>query len=476
MKTAPKEKNKPGSVGEMITIALPMVVSFGCDTAMTFTDRLFLARLGPEYMSASMAGGLTCFTMMTFFIGLISYSTALVAQYLGAGRKERCSIFTTQAIFIAAVGYPVIVLCRPSAHLFFDSMGIAPGQLVLQKTYFDILLYGVVFSLLRCALASFFSGIGRTRIVMLASATAMIINIVLNYILIYGKLGVPALGIGGAALGMIIGGFSSCVVLLFAYFKRSNIREFSIARSFRFDSVAMVKLLRFGYPSGAEMFLNLFAFTIMVFLFHSGGSAAAAASTVAFNWDMVTFVPLLGIEIGVTSLVGRYMGAKRADIAHRTVMSGVKVGSMYAGIMFVLFVALPYQLVNVFNPGTSDVIFLQAQPMAVAMVKIVAVYVLAEVFFVVFTGALRGAGDTFWAMAISVFLHWLLTSIVFIMIKFYNLDVPAAWAALVIVFLIFSILPYLRYRQGKWKSIRVVEPEESIVVLASDRFHEPVDL
>ena len=80
---------------ELLAIALPMVISQTCDTIMMFTDRLFLSRLGPEQMNASMAGGLTCFVMMTFFLGLTGYSTALVAQYLGAGRKDRCATATT---------------------------------------------------------------------------------------------------------------------------------------------------------------------------------------------------------------------------------------------------------------------------------------------------------------------------------------------------------------------------------------------
>ena len=84
-----------GGVRELLAIALPMVVSHACETAMTFTDRLFLSRLGPEQMNAAMAGGLTCFMTMTFFLGLTGYTTALVAQYLGAGRKQHCAVATT---------------------------------------------------------------------------------------------------------------------------------------------------------------------------------------------------------------------------------------------------------------------------------------------------------------------------------------------------------------------------------------------
>lgn len=471
-----KPHRDPGGIQEMITIALPMVVSFSCDTAMTFTDRLFLAKLGSEYMSAAMAGGLTCFTLMSFFLGVIGYSTALVAQHLGAGRKKRCSIFITQAALIAVVAYPVILLCRPLVHIFFDRMGAAPAQLVLQKEYFDILIFGAIFSLWRNGLASFFSGIGRTSIVMIAAATAMVVNVGLNYLLIYGAWGFPALGIRGAAIGTIIGGMSGCAVLLAAYLRQANVREFDIRRSFCFDRAAFSKLLYYGYPAGAEFFLNLVAFTLIVFFFHAGGPEAAAASTVAFNWDMVTFVPLLGIEIGVTSLVGRYMGASRSDIAYRAVLSGLKIGFIYAAVMLALFAVYPSQLVDVFRPDVAGETFLQARPAAVAMVKMVAIYVLAEVIFIVFTGALRGAGDTFWAMSISVGLHWLLAGVVYLILAHYRYTTTAAWAAMIVIFMVFAIFPYLRFRQGRWKSLRLVEPQEQGVLAAADRFHEPSDL
>jgi len=91
-------EHTPGGIREMLAIALPMVISYAADTVMTFTDRMFLSRLGPEVMNAAMGGGLTAFMMSTFFLGLIGYSTALVAQYLGANRKSSCPTVKSQEL------------------------------------------------------------------------------------------------------------------------------------------------------------------------------------------------------------------------------------------------------------------------------------------------------------------------------------------------------------------------------------------
>ncbi len=458
----------------MIAIALPMVVSQSCDTVMIFTDRLFLSKLGPEQMNAAMGGGLTSFMMMSFFIGLTSYSTALVAQYLGAGRKQDCPLAVSQTVILSLIAYLPILACRPLAHGLFEIMGISSAQLVPQKTYFDILLYGIIIGLLRTSLSSFFSGIGRTGIVMIASFTAMIVNVILNYIFVFGKFGCPSLGIKGAAYGTILGGISGLLVLAISYFRKSHWVEFALSKSFRFDKEVMKKLLRFGSPTGAEMFLNILAFNAMVMTFHAHGLVTATAATIVLNWDLVSFVPLIGVEIGVMSLVGRSMGAGDPDSAHRAAMSGLKLGLVYSFFILILFVGFPSYLVNMFRPAGSGEVFYAAFPAAMAMLRLASLYVMVEALFIVFIGALRGAGDTLWAMGMSVGLHWFMASILFVMLRVLGMSPVAGWGSVVVLFLIFSGIVFLRYRSGQWRKIRIVDTVRP--AMAGDGFHEPVDL
>jgi MATE family multidrug resistance protein len=459
---------REGGVREMLAIALPMVISHACDTVMIFTDRLFMARIDPELMNAVMGGGLTSFMLMSFFIGLIGFTTALTAQYLGAKRKNACGVVLTQAVIMSIAAYPLILLLRPAAYWFFRAMGVGPGQIGPQTAYFNILVYGAIIGLLRIALSSFFSGIGRTRIVMIASFSTMLANVGLNYILIYGKLGFPAMGIRGAAYGTVLGGIVGLLILAWAYLRRNNRKEFSLERSFRFDRIVFAKLMRFGSPAGLEMGLNILAFNTIVMMFHSRGPVTATAATVVFNWDLVSFVPLIGIEIGVTSLVGRFMGAGKPDKAHKAVMSGLKLGLVYSALIFALFVGFTGHLVDLFRPVEAGVVFAQAAPTAVAMVRIASVYVLVEAVLCVFIGALRGAGDTHWAMRMSVTLHWMMAATLAVILRFLHLSPEAGWAAMVFLFLVFSGLVFLRYREGKWRAMRIVEP----VIIPEEGFIE----
>jgi len=465
---------RQGGVRDILVIALPMFISQALDTGMIFVDRLFLARLNPELMNAAMGGGLTVFMMMSFFLGLTSYTTALVAQYLGAGRKKMCGLALTQAVIFSLIAYLPILAGRPFAYWLFDVMGVSPGQLVPQKIYFNILIYGAVISLWRTNLSCFFSGIGRTRVVTIASFIAMIVNVVSNYGLIYGKWGLPALGIRGAAFGTLAGGLTALVVLAVCYLRKQNVSEFHLKESFRFDAGVFKKLLKFGTSTGLEMFLNILAFNATVLVFHSQGLVTATAATIVFNWDMVSFVPLLGVEISVTSLVGRFIGARRPETAHQSVLSGLKVAFAYSFVILILFVFFADSLVGVFRPAQVDTVFVQAFPTAVLMLRVACFYVLAEAVFIVFIGALRGAGDTFWAMIMSVSMHWFMLLILVFVLRVMHLSPVTGWIVMVMSFIVFTFLVFLRYKSGRWKSIVVMEPEAPVIM--TDGFHETIDL
>lgn len=462
----------PGGVREMFAIAMPMVISTSCETVMTFTDRLFMSRLGPEQMSAAMGGGLTSFMMMTLFFGLVGFCTALVAQYFGSGRKHLCAEVITQGAIISILAYPLILAAKPLAFWLFDLMHIPPVQLEPQKAYFSILLYGTILRLLSNCLCCFFSGIGKTSVVMFSAIVSMVVNVILNYILIYGHFGAPAMGIRGAAYGTIIGTFCGLTILAAAYFSKDIRTDYRIMHSFRFDWDVMKRLLHYGYPAGVELFLNLLAFDLLVLIFHSHSLATAAAITIVFNWDMVSFLPLLGINIGVTSLVGRYMGAGLPDIAHRATISGLRLALVYSFCILLTFALLPRLLVNLFRPGDAEPLFEQVFPLAVFMVRLAAVYVMADATLIVFSGALRGAGDTFWAMRTSVFLHWLMVAVLLGLLKGLRVSPGTAWAAMCGIFMLFSGTFYLRYRGGKWRSLRIVEPAETTPSMPPDGFCE----
>lgn len=449
--------DKPGGIPDLLAIAIPMVVSTAADGVMTFTDRLFLSRVGSEEMNAALGGGVTYQMLLFFFVGLSGYSTALVAQYFGAGVLRKAPQATFQALLITLVAWPVILLLKPLAIQFFYTMNLSETQVHFQIQYLNILCWGALFGMLRQTMGCFFAGIGKSKIVMTASVTAMVVNVALDYILIFGKLGFPVMGIQGAALATVIGGASGLGVLLVAYFRSENRYRFDVAHSFKFQPAIMKKLIKYGYPAGLELFLNFLAFFLMTAMYQSQGQAEATAVTIMFNYDLVSFIPLLGIEIAVTSLAGRYMGAGRPQAAHRSALSAVKTGMVYSVVILGLFLFIPETLVRVFHPKEFSASFETAVPIAVDMIRIASLYVLAQAMMVSLIGTLRGAGDTLYTMLVSVGANWAFIPLLYLCLYVFHTSMPFAWFIIVVVYLIFCFVIYRRFRSGKWKTLQIIK-------------------
>jgi MATE family multidrug resistance protein len=440
----------------LLHIALPMVISHATDTIMMFADRLFLSRLGVEYLSAALSGGITLFMVSSLFVGTVGYTNAIVAQLYGAGRKKDCPVAAVQGMMLALFCYPIILGISPLVRYLFIVAGQTPVQVALAYEYFQALIFGSIFLVLRFAISGFFLGIGRTRVVMVASFVAMVVNIPANYVLIFGKLGFPALGLTGAAIGTIIGNMAAVLILVASYLRRANRREFETHRGFRLAGTSMRTLLRFGVPAGFEMFLNVAAFNLFIQFMHSYGTQVAAAVTITFNWDIVAFIPMLGMSHATTALVGQFVGARDIVQARRAAYVALRVAWIYSGTMVLVFLTLTGAMVNVFVSGfagnTGEITRL-----ATVLIRLAAVYVLADSAQLIFAGALRGAGDTAWVMRVSVGLHWIFSVLAIVLIRVVHVTPVVAWSAFIIFILFMGVAMFFRFRGNRWQEIRMIE-------------------
>jgi len=453
----PSKFKKNGDVKDVLVVALPMLMSMSFDTIMTFIDRLFLSKLGPAEMNAALGAGAVQLALTMFFTGAISYTTAMVAQRLGAKKRWDCGRVFMQAVYLSLVSVPLLYLTIPLGHWAFGMEHLPADQLQYQKTYFDILMFGGIINLVRNAAPCFFSGIGETKIVMKAAFVGMIVNVVCNFFLIYGFGPIPALGVAGAAYGTLIGNLVSTVILFAKFWGKSCHDRFRTRYTFAFSWPLTKELLKKGIPSGVEMCLNMSAFQLLILMFHALGPEAATASSVMFNWDMVAYVPLMGLEVASTSLVGRYVGARDGAAATRSTYSGLKLGWGYSLIMGVFFIFLPGVLTDIFKPDAAEAsaealaIFAAARPMSVFMLRIATFYIFVEVLLVIYAGALRGAGDTVWVMFACAIMNWCVAGALYVAAYIFQLPAQYAWITVVAVYSTAPVIFLLRWKSGKWR-------------------------
>ena len=453
----PSRFKKNGDVKDVLVVALPMLLSMSFDTLMTFIDRLFLSKLGPAEMNAALGAGAVQLALTMFFTGMISYTTAMVAQRLGGKRRWDCARAFMQALYVSLMCVPLLYLTIPLGHVAFGMEHLPADQLQYQKTYFNILMFGGVINLVRNVAPCFFSGIGETKIVMKAAFVGMLVNVACNFVLIYGMGPIPALGVAGAAYGTLIGNVVSTVILFAKFFGKNCHRRFRTRYAFAFSWPLTRELLKKGIPSGVEMFLNMSAFQLLILMFHALGPESATASSVMFNWDMVAYVPLMGLEVASTSLVGRYVGAKDGAAASRSTYSGLKLGWGYSLLMGIFFIFLPGILTDIFKPDVTEAsaeaiaIFESARPMSIFMLRIATFYIFVEVLLVIYAGALRGAGDTLWVMFACAIMNWCVAGSLYLVAYVFGLPAHLAWIAVVAVYSTAPVLFWLRWKNGKWR-------------------------
>lgn len=434
---------------ELLRLSLPIVVSQGAFAVMVFTDRLFMSFLDAAHIAAALGGGVASFFCMSLFMGLVSYGNAIVAQHYGAGEYAKCPRVTTQGILITLASTPLLLLAAWQGPVAFEHLGHEAAQVPLEQTYFSILMVGSVFQLIKACLASYFAGIGRTRVVMVADLIGTALNIPISWVLIFGELGAPALGIAGAALGTIIATLCAIGVFLLVYLSPAHASQFSVPAAWRFDAGIMRRYLRLGMPSGLESFMNTASFNLFLLLFQSYGVVQGAAMAIVFNWDMLSFVPMIGLNIGVMSLIGRFVGAGDMRRANQVIASGFLLAFAYSGTLAILFLAFRLPLVDLFNTGEAD--FAAIRELASVMMLGLVTYMLADATILISGGALRGGGDTRWIMITSISVHWLMLLVQYLVIVVYRLDPVSSWWVFVAMIIVLALLYLRRLLGDTWR-------------------------
>ncbi|MDZ7784932.1 MAG: MATE family efflux transporter [Halioglobus sp.] len=434
---------------ELLRLSLPMMVSNGAFAVMIFTDRIFMSYIDPAHIAAALGGGVASFFCISLFMGVISYGNAMVAQYYGAGQVAKCPRVVSQGVLIALASTPVLLLAALLGGEAFALMGHDPRQVPLERTYFHVLMAGSFFTLVKAALASYFAGIGRTSVVMIADLLGTALNIPLSWALVFGKLGLPALGIAGAGLGTIIASIFAIAVLLLFYLLRTHRMQFRVGESLCFDRGIMRRYLRLGTPSGLEMFMNIATFNLFMLLFQSYGVTEGAAMAVVFNWDMLSFIPMLGLSIGVMSLIGRFVGAGDMGRTDRVIASGFTLAYAYAGCLALFFLLNRTALIALFDNGDAN--FDEIVELGSRMMFGLATYTMADATILVVGGALRGAGDTRWIMTTSITVHWLMLIVQYFVIVVFGCAPMVSWWVFVAMLLSLAILYLGRLFSGIWR-------------------------
>jgi MATE family multidrug resistance protein len=390
-------------------------------------------------------------------MGVSQYTTTIVAQYFGAKEKAMCGAATWQGVFFSVASYGTIVLFIPLGLSIFQWGGHPPQIIELEVKYFSILMWGGGLIPIQSALAGFFTGRGDTKTTMIAYTAGNAVNGVLDYGLIFGKWGLPEMGISGAALATVLASIVPVAILTGLFLKTENNRQFGTHR-IRFDMPLFTKLLRYGGPSGLQFFLEMACFTLFVIIVGQLGEVELAVTNIALSIDMLAFMPVIGISIATSTLVGQFMGGEKPHLAEKTTYSALIMALAYMGFMGMIFVLFPDQLLSIFKikgheGGDFSVVLRYGRYLLI----MVAIYSVFDALGIVFSASLKGAGDTRFVMWTSVVAGWaLFVPPVYLTISVFHGGLILAWVWATFYIVLLGLVYFWRFRKGRWKSIDMI--------------------
>ena len=446
---------------ELFRVAVPLMISSGSQALMNSVDRMMLAGCSEQALAAVTPGALLHWTVVCIPLGTVLYANTFIAQFAGARQPDRMLASFWQAIWLALVAGILLLGCLPFTRMALATAGHPPDVTEFEAQYFNTLCAGNIVQLLAAACSCFFSGQQRTSVVMCVSLLAVGVNFGLDYFLIYGSGPIPALGIRGAALATVAA--RCCELLMYVCLLLSETRRLALplGRECRFDRSLIKKFLRFGVPSGLHYFVDNSGFTAFLMLVGKLSSTALAATNLAFSVNGLIFVPLLGFGTAIQTLVGHHVGSGHMHHARQTVRNAVLLGGLWTGGTGLLLVLFPNQSLYPFflfadehDTGAGGITALAAQ--ASLLLQFVAVYSFFDALAVVFSSALRGAGDTVYPMLLTLACSWLVMVVpAWIVVHSAAPSLSRLWIAASANIIFTGLLMWARFAAGRWMRIRL---------------------
>lgn len=440
----------PGGYREVWMLGYPVVITMMSRTVIMFVDTAMVGRLGAVELAAVGFAGLLTWTLFSFFNGLLFSINTFVAQRYGSEDRRGVAVATWQGLYLALGSYLVVLLLSQFTELLFAVMNPSDEVQRLGVIYTQIRLYGGINLFIAFGVGSFLRGIGDTQTPMWIELVANIVNIVLDYLLIFGHFGFPRLEVAGAAIATVIAGIVAAIGYLAVFLSRKSNQAFRTRSNFQIDFSELRRILRIGAPMGVQSFLDLLSFTVFTAFIGQMSDVALAANTAVITLISTVFMPLHGISRAAATLVGQYIGSNQLHYARKSGYTTIKMGIAYTLVAAIVFFTVPEWL---FSLVTLDA---EVARLGKFILFFAAIFQIADAFGICSVGALEGAGDTLFTMWVGIGYAWLL----FLPLSYgigvvLGYGVVGAWGGATIYIIILGITYFLRFRGNRWEKIQI---------------------
>jgi MATE family multidrug resistance protein len=385
----------------MVSLAVPVILAEIGWTTMGLVDTLMVGPLGPAAIGAVGLGSVVFLAIGIFGMGLLLGLDTLVAQSFGAGRLDQCEHWLLQGVYLAAISALPLSLLSFGVTASLPLWGLNADVLVLASPYLNVVTLSVVPLLLYAAFRRYLQAVNLVRPITVALLSANLVNVAVNWVLIYGKFGFPALGATGAAWATVLSRVYMAAVLLVAIRAARPGHAVAAAGSRRVEWDAVRRLIALGAPAGSQILLEVGVFAAATALAGRLAPASLAAHQIAMNlWAFVFMVPL-GLNAAGAVRVGQAVGRRDRDGVWRAGWTALALAAAFTASSAVVFLVAARPLIGAFS---HDATVLALGPSLLAIAGICLVFDGTQG---VATGILRGLGETRIPMLANFAGHWL---------------------------------------------------------------------
>lgn len=421
---------------------------------MNATQMVMMILVGHLGAVAVAAVGLTSqpYSLLTvLFAALNSGTTVIVARSTGAGKIGDANLAAGQSLMLGTVLSVLIVSIGVTfAESLLQLMGASDEVVQVGLTYAKIMFFSIGFSSISSALSAILRGSGDTRTPMIINVLAGCMNVTLGFLLIYGHLDFPQMGITGAAIATLVVQFGAMICFIVVMFSGRFTVRIGWSEISRLDRVMISRMLRIGIPSSLEQLIMRLGIMTFVKICAGLGTVAVAASQIVTSIIGISFMPGAAFAIAASTLVGQTLGVSKPDLAERYVWQVRKYGMMVAGFMGALFILFAPYILRLY---TNDETIIREGAWALRIVGFIQV---SQISQFVLGGALRGAGDTRYPLYSTFIGVWGIRVVLsYLFVYVFHWGMIGLWTAVASDQFLRSNLIYMRFKRGAWKHLKI---------------------
>ncbi|MEA1926842.1 MAG: MATE family efflux transporter [Candidatus Auribacterota bacterium] len=435
--------------GRVFRLAYPVMLGMMSQVLLNVVDAAMVGRLGAAELASVGLGSMAFLVVALTFESLGTGTQIIVSRRWGEKDRPAASgVLLNSLLLTIPLGLLLTSMGVLEALPFIHFLVRAPEVRAMTTGYIRIRFLCLFFFLVFTSFRGYFDGVGKTHIRMYYMIIIVSLNIVLNYLLIFGKLGFPRMEVKGAALASTLSVVIGSIYILICGLRDSTLREHPFFLRSHIHLQAIKNIVVFSLPKAGRMFCIFTSFLLFLKIIGMIGVPELAASNILLAILSFSFMPGMGIGIAGATLIGQSLGAKKYQAARHYGWASARFGALFMGLAGIGFIIFARPILSFFTPDQAVVSLGYAPLIILGAVQIF------DAFGIVLASCLEGAGATYWVMKADIIIHWLiLLPLAYLLAVVLHWDSIGAWTSIGVGMILYAVIMARKFRSNSWLHI-----------------------